>query len=83
MLVVVCLCTPVLLSVPKVESTYVTWEHPFLRMLIWWSLCIVELPYVIQVSVVVSLVCRALLLPFVRQPLCNPLWLTGLKAPTN
>ena len=48
------------------------WGHPFLRMYLWWSLCAlylltrqVELPWAIQVFVVVSLACPVLLFPFV------------------
>ena len=49
------------------------WRDPFSRLYLWWSLytvyllaCQVELLQAIQVFVVVSLVCRALLFLFVR-----------------
>ena len=69
---VVCLYTPVLPSVLEMEATYATGGILFLRMYLRWSLYTlyllarqVELPWAIQVFVVVSLVCRALLFPFV------------------
>ena len=46
---VLCLCTPVLLSVPDMLGTYTTWGHLFSRMYLWWTLCTLYL-HICQVS---------------------------------
>ena len=58
---VVCLYIPMSPSVPEMEGIYATGGILFLTMYLWWSLCTfalqVELPYAVQVFVVVFLVC--------------------------
>ena len=61
--------------------------HPFLRMYLWWRVCALyllacpmELPSLIQVSVVVSLVSFSLLTPLFVDFSREPVWPSGQVA---